>query len=59
MTMWIIRSKTDKNDTIEVATEREAYDYCRDMGHNYYYEFLSQTDYMKRKARQWKREKSK
>ena len=57
--MWIVKSKTDKNETYEVATEREAYELCREWGHNYYYEFLSQTEYMKRKARQWKKEKSK
>ena len=59
MTMWIVKSKTEIQETYEVATEREAYELCREWGHNYYYEFLSQTEYMKRKARQWKKEKSK
>ena len=58
--MWIVKKKTgDKYgvESIEVATEREAFEYCREMGHDYYYEFLSQAEYMKRKIAQWKKEK--
>ena len=58
--MWIVKAKTNDRynlETIEFPTEREAYEYCREMGHNYYYEFESNTNYMKRKAKQWKREK--
>jgi len=58
--MWIVKKKTNdrfNTESFEVATEREAYEYCREMGHEYYYEFLPQAEYMKRKLRQWKKEK--
>ncbi len=57
--MWIVKAKTNdrfNTEEFEVATEREAFEYCREMGHNYYYEFVSTKDYMKRKAKQWKQQ---
>lgn len=58
--MWIVKAKTNDRheiETIEFPTEREAFEYCREMGHNYYYEFESIDKYMKRKTAQWKKER--
>ena len=57
--MWIVKPKVkiENAEEFEVATEREAYEFCRESGGKYYYEFLSQSDYMKRKVRQWKNER--
>ena len=57
--MWIVKpkTKTDNAEEFEVATEREAFEFCRESGGAYYYEFLSQKDYMHRKVKQWKNER--
>ena len=56
--MWVVKHKGDRQgiEDVIVATEREAYDYVREFGNDYYYEWLSDTDYMKRKTKEWKRQ---
>lgn len=55
--MWAIKSKTDKNEVIFAATEREAYETQKDLGDNYYYEWITTDEFMKRKAKEWKKQK--
>lgn len=55
--MWLVISKTNPNETLEMPTEREAYDYCKMNGFKYYYEFMSISKYMERKTKQWKKQK--
>ena len=53
--MWAIKSKTGKNEVIFAATEREAYETQKDLGDNYYYEWVTIDEFMKRKTKEWKR----
>ncbi len=55
--MWAIKSKTDKNEVIFAATEREAYETQKDMGDGYYYEWVTMDEFMKRKTKEWKKQK--
>lgn len=55
--MWIVKNRADASDAIIMPTEREAYNYCRDMGNTYYYEWLSDKAYMERKTKEWKQQK--
>lgn len=55
--MWAIKSKTDKNEVIFAATEREAYETQKDLGNNYYYEWVTIDEFMKRKTKEWKKQK--
>ena len=56
--MWAIKSKTDKNEVIFAATEREAYETQKDLGSNYYYEWVTMDEFMKRKTKEWKKQKN-
>lgn len=55
--MWAIKSKTDKNEVIFAATEREAYETQKDLGDGYYYEWITTDEFMKRKTKEWKKQK--
>ena len=59
--MWIIKPKKQnvpmpEIEEIEFPTEREAYDYCKEMHGTVYYEWISDKAYMERKTKQWNRQ---
>ena len=54
--MWAIKSKTNKDEIIFAATEREAYDTQKELGDGYYYEWISDREFMERKTKEWKKQ---
>ena len=52
--MWVVKKHGDRyGEEIECSTEREAYEYCKEFGKDYYYEWKSTTAYLKGKTKQW------
>lgn len=54
--MWAIKNKSNPQEVIYAATEREAYDTQKDLGNDYYYEWITDREYMERKTKEWKRQ---
>lgn len=60
--MWIVKPKRNTPipdiDDLEFPTEREAYDYCKEMHDTCYYEWISDAKYMERKTKQWEQQRN-
>ena len=55
--MWLVINKQDTNDCFEVPTEREAYEFCKESGDQYFYKHVDINDYMERITNRWLTEK--
>lgn len=51
--MWLVVDKNDTNNCFEVPTEREAWEFCKESGEQYFYKHVDINTYMERITNKW------
>lgn len=51
--MWLVVDKNDTNNCFEVPTEREAYEFCKESGDQFFYKHVDINSYMERITNKW------